>query len=71
LHIRNAPTKLMKNIGYGKDYKYAHDFENNFVVQEFLPDKLSGMKFYDPQENLREKEIRERLKTLWKSKYKY
>jgi putative ATPase len=71
LHIRNAPTKLMKNIGYGKDYKYAHDFENNFVIQEFLPDKLSGMKFYDPQENQREKEIRERLRALWKNKYKY
>jgi putative ATPase len=71
LHIRNAPTKLMKNIGYGKDYKYAHDFENNFVIQEFLPDRLSGMKFYDPQENQREKEIRERLRALWKNKYKY
>jgi putative ATPase len=71
LPIRNAPTKLMKNISYGKDYKYAHDFENNFVDIEFLPDKLKGMKFYDPQENQREKEIRERLKALWKNKYKY
>jgi len=71
LPIRNAPTKLMKNIGYGKDYKYAHDFENNFIDIEFLPDKLKGMKFYDPQENQREKEIRERLKALWKGKYKY
>jgi putative ATPase len=71
LHLRNAPTKLMKNIGYGKEYKYAHDFENNFTNIEFLPDKLSGMKFYDPQENQREKEIRERLKALWKNKYKY
>ncbi len=71
LHIRNAPTKLMKNIGYGKDYKYAHDYENNFVEQEFLPEKLSGSKFYDPQDNPRENEIRARLKALWKSKYKY
>ncbi len=71
LHIRNAPTKLMKNIGYGKDYKYAHDFENNFTELEFLPEKLSGRKFYDPQNNARENELRARLKELWKSKYKY
>jgi len=71
LPIRNAPTKLMKNIGYGKDYKYAHDFENNFVDLEFLPEKLSGLKFYDPQDNARENEIRNRLKTLWKKKYGY
>jgi len=71
LHIRNAPTKLMKNIGYGKDYKYAHDFENNFVEQEFLPEKLSGTTFYDPQDNARENELRARLKALWKNKYKY
>ena len=56
LHIRNAPTKLMKNIGYGKDYKYAHDFDNNFVEQEFLPEKIKGTKFYDPQDNPRENE---------------
>lgn len=71
LHIRNAPTKLMKDIGYGKDYKYAHDFENNFVEQEFLPEKLSGTKFYDPQDNARENELRARLKALWKKKYNY
>jgi putative ATPase len=71
LHIRNAPTKLMKNIGYGKDYKYAHDFENNFVEQEFLPEKLSGLKFYDPQDNARENELKKRLKALWKNKYNY
>ena len=71
LHIRNAPTKLMKNIGYGKEYKYAHDYDNNFVEMEFLPEKLSGMKFYDPQENQKEKEIRARLKALWKGKYNY
>jgi putative ATPase len=71
LPIRNAPTKLMKNIGYGKDYKYAHDYENNFVDLEFLPEKLSGQKFYDPQDNARENELRARLKTLWKKKYGY
>jgi putative ATPase len=71
LPIRNAPTKLMKNIGYGKDYKYAHDFENNFVDLEFLPEKISGIKFYDPQDNARENELRARLKALWKKKYGY
>jgi putative ATPase len=71
LHIRNAPTNLMKNIGYGKDYKYAHDFDNNFVEQEFLPDMIKGKKFYDPQNNPRENELRARLKELWKNKYKY
>jgi putative ATPase len=71
LPIRNAPTKLMKEIGYGKDYKYAHDFENNFADLEFLPEKLSGRRFYDPQDNPREKELRARLKELWKSRYKY
>jgi putative ATPase len=71
LHLRNAPTNLMKKIGYGKDYKYAHDFTDNFVEQEFLPDKIKGMTFYDPQSNARENEIRARLKALWKGKYKY
>lgn len=71
LHLRNAPTNLMKNIGYGKDYKYAHDFENNFAEQEFLPDKIKGKKFYDPQHNARENELRARLKELWKNKYRY
>jgi putative ATPase len=71
LHIRNAPTNLMKKIGYGKDYKYAHDFDNNFVEQEFLPDKIKGLKFYEPQNNQRENEIRGRLKNLWGKKYNY
>jgi putative ATPase len=71
LPIRNAPTKLMKNIGYGKDYKYAHDYENNFVDLEFLPEKLAGRKFYDPQDNARENELRTRLRELWKTKYGY
>ncbi|MFZ4412950.1 MAG: replication-associated recombination protein A [Bacteroidales bacterium] len=71
LHIRNAPTKLMKDIGYGKEYKYAHSYENNFVDLEFLPEKIKGQKFYEPQNNPRENEIRTRLKGLWKKKYGY
>lgn len=71
LHIRNAPTKLMKNIGYGKGYEYSHSYENNFSAQEYLPDELSGMKFYDPGKNAREEELRKFLKTLWKDKYGY
>ena len=70
LHLRNAPTKLMKELGYAKDYKYAHSFEGNFVDQEFLPDELKGHKFYDPGNNARENEIRVRLGKLWK-KYGY
>jgi putative ATPase len=69
--IRNAPASLMKKIGYGQDYKYAHDFDGNFIEMEFLPEKIKGTKFYDPQNNQREKEIRARLKALWKNKYKY
>ncbi len=71
LHLRNAPTKLMKEIGYGKNYQYAHDFENNFVNQEFLPKEIAGQKFYNPGDNIRENEIRKRLKSLWKDKYEY
>lgn len=71
LHLRNAPTHLMKDIGYGKEYKYAHDFPGNFAFQEFLPEPLSGTRFYDPGDNAREKELRTRLKSLWKDKYKY
>lgn len=71
LHIRNAPTKLMKNMDYGKGYKYAHDYENNFAVQEFLPEKISGKAFYVPQKNAREEEIRKFLKERWKEKYGY
>jgi len=71
LHIRNAPTNLMKKIGYGKDYKYAHDFDNNFVEQEFLPEKIKGSLFYNPQNNQRENEMRARLRNLWGKKYKY
>lgn len=71
LHIRNAPTRLMKKMGYGKDYQYAHDFKNSFAFQEFLPEKLSGKKFYDPGDNARENEMRNRLKNLWGKKYGY
>lgn len=70
LHLRNAPTKLMKDLGYAKDYKYAHAYAGNFVDQEFLPDKLSGTKFYDPGENSKELDLRKRLSLLWK-KYGY
>ena len=71
LHLRNAPTKLMKNSGYGKAYKYAHDYPGNFVEQEFLPDNLSGTAFYVPQKNPREMETRKHLATLWGAKYHY
>lgn len=71
LHLRNAPTKLMKQIGYGAEYGYAHNHEGNFVNQEFLPEELSGTNFYEPQKNARESADRERLKKLWKDKYGY
>lgn len=71
LHLRNAPTKLMKNLDYGKEYQYAHSFKNNFVEQEFLPEALSGKKFYEPGNNAREAEQRAYLKNLWKDKYGY
>ncbi|RFS22644.1 replication-associated recombination protein A [Chitinophaga silvatica] len=71
MHIRNAPTKLMKELGYSKGYAYAHDYENNFVTQEFLPDAIKGTKFYEPGKNPREEELRRYLKNLWKEKYNY
>lgn len=71
LHIRNAPTKLMKEIGYGKDYKYAHSYDRNFIDQEFLPDRIKGHKFYDPGKNAREVETRKWLKARWNDKYNY
>lgn len=71
LHIRNAPTKLMKDLNYGKEYKYAHSFENNFVEQEFLPDKIKGTKLFEPGNNAREAEMRAHMKKLWKEKYGY
>jgi putative ATPase len=71
LHIRNAPTRLMKNLDYGKGYQYSHNYENNFSQQEYLPDALAGTKFYDPGKNPREEELRKFLKSLWKDKYGY
>ena len=70
LHIRNAPTKLMKDIGYGADYKYAHDYQGNFVDQEFLPNEIKGTKFYEPGDNPKERETRKFLVDRWK-KYGY
>lgn len=71
LAIRNAPTKLMKDIGYGKDYMYAHNYENNFAEAEFLPDEIKGTQLYDPGNNPRESAQREFLKKRWKTKYNY
>jgi ATPase related to the helicase subunit of the Holliday junction resolvase len=71
LHIRNAPTKLMKNMDYGKGYQYAHDHAGNFVEQEFLPDKIAGTKLYDPGNNASEARMRDYLKHCWKDKYGY
>lgn len=71
LHLRNAPTKLMKDIGYGKKYKYAHDYQNHFVEENYLPEELKGKQFYFPTENGQEKKIKEWLKFLWKKLKKY
>lgn len=71
LHIRNAPTKLMKEMGYSDGYKYAHDYPGNFVEQEFLPDALRGTKFYEPGDNARENETRKLMQWRWKDKYGY
>lgn len=71
LHLRNAPTQLMKNEGYGKNYEYAHVHPGNFIEQEFLPEILSGSKFYEPGQNPREEEMRQWLKNRWKDKYNY
>jgi putative ATPase len=71
LHIRNAPTKLMKDLGYGKEYQYSHSFEGNFGEQEYLPQEISGKKLYEPGNNQRENELRAYLKRCWKDKYGY
>ena len=70
LYLRNAPTKLMKELNYGKDYKYAHDFPGNFVDQEYMPEEVKDKVFYRPQNNAQELKISERLKLWWKRKYK-
>jgi len=71
LHLRNAPTKLMKDLNYGKDYLYAHNHTGNFIIQEFLPDEVKGTKFYDPGNNPAEAKVREKLRQAWKEKYGY
>lgn len=71
LSIRNTPTKLMKELGYGKGYQYAHSYEGNFANMEFLPEAISGTKFYEPGNNSREEELRKYLRMLWKEKYGY
>jgi putative ATPase len=71
IDLRNAPTKLMKEIGYGKSYKYSHSYEGNFAQQNFMPDDLKGQKVYDPGNNLRENDIRRNLQNWWKDWYKY
>jgi len=71
LHIRNAPTGLMKDLGYGQNYQYAHNYENNFALQEFLPDSIAGTKFYEPGKNSREEELRRFLRDRWGKKYGY
>lgn len=71
IHLRNAPTKLMKELGYGEDYKYSHDYPGNFAYQEFLPDELSNVSFYEPGENAREKQTQDFLRQRWQGKYNY
>lgn len=69
LHLRNAPTKLMKQIGYGKEYQYAHDHQGNFVEMEFLPDRIKGLQLYKPGNNKREQQDAQKIKERWKGKY--
>lgn len=71
IHLRNAPTQLMKELGYGKEYQYAHHYQNNFVEQNFLPEEIKGTKVYEPGQNSRENEIRNSLKNKWKNTYDY
>ena len=71
IHLRNAPTILMKELGYGKDYQYAHDYESNFAFQDYLPDELQGETFYEPSDNPRENALRDYLKKLWGDRYGY
>ncbi|MFA7182952.1 MAG: replication-associated recombination protein A, partial [Bacteroidales bacterium] len=70
LHLRNAPTELMKELGYARDYKYAHSYEGNFTDQDYLPQNLNGTVFYEPQDNAREKEIKKFL-SRWGGRYSY
>ena len=68
LHLRNAPTKLMKDLGYGADYKYSHDYPNHFVDQQYLPDKLKDTRLWHGQDNPAEQKLRDRMNSLWKNK---
>jgi putative ATPase len=70
-HLRNAPTKLMKDLGYHKGYKYPHDFDNHFIQENYLPSELSGTQYYFPTENGQEKSLKDKLKLLWKGIKKY
>ena len=69
LHLRNAPTKLMKDLDYGKEYKYAHSYDGNFVDQAFLPEEIKDVRLYEPGNNATEKKIYEELKKKWNGKY--
>ena len=71
MHLRNAPTKLMKELGYGDDYKYSHSFPGNFVDQEFLPEEISGTRFYEPGQNQAESKIHHDLIKKWNKRYGY
>lgn len=71
IHLRNAPTKLMKELGYSEKYKYPHDYENNFLIEKYFPEEMDSKQFYFPTDNGQEKNLKERLKTLWKGKKKY
>lgn len=71
LHLRNAPTELMKNLNYGKNYKYAHNYDNNFVIQDFLPDEIQNTILYTPENNPKEQDYKNKLKKIWHKKYNY
>jgi putative ATPase len=71
IHLRNAPTKLMKAIGYGQDYKYAHDYEHHFVMENYFPEEMKDKQYYFPTDIGQEKTLKDRLKILWKGKKKY
>ena len=71
IHLRNAPTKLMKELGYGEKYKYPHDFDNHFLIEKYFPEEMDGKQFYFPTDNGQEKNLKERLKSLWKNRKSY
>ena len=71
LSIRNAPTQLIKELGYGKDYEYAHNYEGNFIAHEFLPEEIKGTSFYKPGNNPKENSLKIYLKNLWREKYHF